>query len=59
MESLQNAMTQTVGQAQAKTALVPTVSYAALAKAVHILQDGGGDAPVTVWLSADPCLLSL
>jgi len=40
MESLQNAMTQTVGQAQAKTALVPTVSYAALAKAVHILQDG-------------------
>jgi hypothetical protein len=40
MESLQNAMTQTVDQAQAKTALVPTVSYAALAKAVHILQAG-------------------
>src|SRR5215831_19037010 len=39
MEPLQDAMTQTVDRVPAKTALVPTVSYAALAKAVHILQD--------------------
>src|SRR5215831_908030 len=39
MEPLQDAMTQTVDRVPAKTALVPTVSYAALAKAVHVLQD--------------------